>query len=40
MSGGEAVRDLEPVVEGFADWKRSVLEADPERLALEQLRTT
>ena len=38
VSGGEAVRDLERVVEGLADGKRSALEAGPQGLAFEQLR--
>ena len=38
VSSGEAVSDLERVVEGLADGKRSALEARPQGVAFEQLR--
>ena len=38
VSSGKAVSDLERVVEGLADGKRSALEAGPQGVAFEQLR--
>ncbi len=38
VSGGKAAGDLERVVEGLADGKRSTLQSDPQGMAFEQLR--